>query len=97
MTEPTDLAGARRATQANTPPVPMPRKSASMMNVTADQRSAGGWNTAMNAITAVPANDASTTNFGGMRSDSVPPTGRASTAASANAAVRAPASTGEKP
>ena len=97
MTEPTDFAGARRATHANTPPVPMPRKSASMMNVAPDHTSAGGLKTAMNAITAVPANEASTTYLGGMRSDSVPPTGRASTAASANPAVRAPASTAENP
>ena len=53
--------------------------------------------TAMNAITAVPANEARTTYLGAMRSESAPPTGRASTAASANAAVRAPASTAEKP
>ena len=97
MTAPTDPAGARRATQANTPPVPMPRNTASVMNVAAESTSGGGWNTAMNASTAVPANEASTTYFGAMRSASAPPTGRASTAASANPAVRAPASTGEKP
>ena len=49
------------------------------------------------AVAAVPASEVSTTYFGGIRSDSAPPIGRASTAASAKAAVRAPASTGEKP
>ena len=67
------------------------------MNVAAAHTSGGGWNTATNAITAVPANDTSTTYLGAMRSDSAPPTGRASTAANANPAVRAPASTGENP
>ena len=44
-----------------------------------------------------PASDVSTTYLGGIRSDNAPPIGRAITAANANAAVRAPASTGENP
>ena len=67
------------------------------MNVAADHTSGGGWNTATNAITAVPANDANTTYLGAIRSASAPPIGRANTAAKANPAVRAPASTVENP
>ena len=53
---------------------PMPRKMASVTNVVADHTSGGGWNIAMNASRAVPANDASTTYFGAKRSASAPPT-----------------------
>ena len=48
------------------------------------------------AIIAVPANEIITTNFGWIRSDRIPPIGRAMTAAIANPAVRVPASVGEK-
>ncbi|CFB88051.1 Uncharacterised protein [Mycobacterium tuberculosis] len=97
MTEPTDAAGARRATHANTPPVPTPRQTARVMKVAADHTSGGGCNAAANASSAVPASEASTTCLGAIRSESHPPTGRASTAARANPAVRAPASTVENP
>ena len=48
------------------------------------------------AITAVPASEIITTIFGWIRSDRMPPMGRAMTAAMANPAVRAPASVREK-
>ena len=96
MTAPTRSGGADRATQANTPPVPMPRKNAIAMNVAPAAISGGGCSTTTAAITAVPASEIITTIFGWIRSDRIPPIGRAITAAMANPAVRAPASVSEK-
>ena len=96
MTVPTRSGGAERATQAKTPPVPMPRKNASTMKLAPAASSGGGCRVTTTAITADPASEIITTIFGWSRSDRIPPIGRAMTAAMANPAVRAPASVTEK-
>ena len=93
---PTFPGGASTPTQANTPPVPRPSAAAMATNVRPAGTSPSGCRFTTQARTATPVSEVITTGLGPNLSASTPPTGRASTAASAKPAVRAPAPLGSK-
>ena len=92
VTLPTRSGGAMPATQANTPPVPRPRKNAISTNGDAGRapRAAAAARRRPPGPRRRPARSPTTVR-GPIRSDSMPPTGRAMTAAMAKPAVRVPA------
>src|SRR5918998_2627345 len=97
VTPPTLSAGATLATRANVAPDDAPRAAARPRNAMVPTGTRSGLNATTVASTATAAKHAIDTGMGPTRSDSVPPTGRMSTARTTNPAVRAAASAGVRP